>query len=575
MISHIQIQHFAIVDHLELDLQSEMTVLTGETGAGKSIIIDALGIALGDRADQSLIRQQSQRAEVVVTFNIHDNHAAQTWLAEHELEADKECILRRTITRESGSRAYLNGRPVPLQLVKQLAENLTDIHSQHQHQSLLRREEQRYLLDNYAGHLDQTRQLQDIYRHYAILQQQFNKLSGDIEDRSKKIAFLKYQINEIHALQLQEDEWKHLDSEHQRLANIEKIHQSLNTALDTLYDSDGAVLAHLSSIKSALSETSQYQPELQATIELVETASIQLEEAVSELRAQQLDTDIDRNEFEHIENRITAILDISRKHRCQPDDLLNELAQLENELAQIETIDVQLEDIEQDIQTTLNQYHALAIQISQTRAEYAKKLATKVSQLLQQLGMLSCQFLVALEPLKAGEIKSFGLEKIEFQVITNAGQPAKPLAKVASGGELSRISLAIQVVTTQVAHIPSLVFDEVDVGISGQVAEIVGDLLKQLGQKRQIICITHQAQVAAKGTHHLFVKKATNTKGDGQIGTHIEKLNKTQRVQEIARMIGGIQITEATKHHAREMLTSSATASNKTKKPKKQTTAIN
>jgi len=551
MLSQLVIQNFAIIDSMELEFQQGMTVITGETGAGKSIAIDALGLALGDRADASMVKHGHKRSEIIASFNITKLKDVQQFLIEQEMDNDNECILRRTISAEGGSRAYINGRPVPLQMMKTLSEKLIDIHSQHQHQSLLRENTQREILDFYGQHHTLTAEVKKNYHHLHNLSNELNKLNAAAKERASRIDFLQFQIDELETLDIQTNEWKSLDLEQKKLANIETIQHSVNDSIDLLLNNDSAIVSQLENVKQQLSKLESFSPAFQPICELLDSGLININEAVNDLRIQQSDESFDNNQFKFIESRMAVLLDMARKHRCEPYQLLGILEQLQSEITPLLNAEENLSHLEEEIKTAKKQYELSAKKLSEKREKTAKKLKTACQKLLKQLGMEASKLEISLIPLEAEKTSPQGNEKIAFQISTNPGSPAKPLNKVASGGELSRISLAIQVVTASVTQIPSLVFDEVDVGIGGGIAEVVGKLLNELGKSKQIICITHQAQVAAQGQTHWLVEKQQKAKA---VRTIITNLENTEREIEIARMIGGIKLTNATQKHAKEML---------------------
>ena len=555
MLSQLVIQNFAIIDSLELDFNQAMTVMTGETGAGKSIAIDALGLTLGDRADATMVKHGCKRSEIIASFNISQLKDVQKFLLEQELDNisdnNDECILRRTISAEGGSRAYINGRPVPLQMLKTLSEKLIDIHSQHQHQSLLRENTQRELLDFYGQHQNLTNTVKDEYKLCNKLSNELKKLNDEAQERASRIDFLQFQLDELTALDIQTGEWNTLDLEQKKLANVEVIQHAVNGSLDSLVNDDSAVISQLESVLSSLSKIEDYSPAILPISKLIDSGLINIQEAVDDLRAQQSDEIFDNKNFEYIESRMTTLLEISRKHRCEPHQLLKTQKNLQEELAPLLNAEENLDQLEEKLAAAKIQYDSSAKKLTEKRIKTAKKLKTACQKILKQLGIITAELEITLTPLSENLISQHGNEKIAFLISTNPGSPAKPLSKVASGGELSRISLAIQVVTAGVTKIPSLVFDEVDVGIGGSVAEVVGKLLNELGVNKQIICITHQAQVAAQGQTHWLVEKQQKA---NSVCTTISTLKGEERTIEISRMIGGITLTTATHQHAKEML---------------------
>jgi len=551
MLAQLNIRNFAIIDSLDLDIPQNMTVITGETGAGKSIAIDALGIALGDRAEASMVKPGAKRSDITASFSLADLPHVKSWLIENELDEEDDCIIRRTISSEGGSRAYVNGRPVPLQIVKTLSEKLIDIHSQHQHQSLLRQDEQRQLLDSY-GQLNPTvENIKIAHDRWHNLNKEYNYLKNAADERASRIDFLSFQINELEELQINENEWQTLTKEHAQIANADKIQQSISTALDLLRLNDNSIVVELDKVKQEISDLTELLPEFAEANSLLESASINLDETIDFLRNESSDELFDSQQFERIETRMAILLDTARKHRCEPENLPQTLTQLQNELEPLLNAEETLDELESDIAHAIEHYKKLAEKLTKSRSTTAKKLQKACKEILAQLGMKEASLEIELIPLDETTPHPFGNEKISFNVKTNPGSPYKPLAKVASGGELSRISLAIQVVSANVTNIPTLIFDEVDVGIGGGIAETVGRLLRELAVSKQIICITHQAQVAAQGKTHWLVEKQTKS---NSVTTRINLLENEEREIEIARMIGGLNLTSTTKKHAKEML---------------------
>jgi DNA repair protein RecN (Recombination protein N) len=557
MLTHLHIRDFTIVHSLEVSLDQGLTVLTGETGAGKSILIDALALVLGQRADATVIRHGCDRTEITASFDLRPEHDAARWLGAQELFGDGECVVRRIIERDKPTRGFINGRPAPMQMLRELGEHLVDIHGQHEHQSLLRRDVQRQTLDDYAGIGDDVATLSATWHELNGLEERLETLRRQAEDRSARIDLLRYQVQELTALDLQPGELANIEEEHRRLANGAELLEGVQATAFEIYDNDeGAAAQILSHAVQRLEGLAQHDAALGEVLRMLNDAAIQVDEAASQLHDYTDRLDLDPQRLQWLDERLGAIQTLARKHRCEPDELLNVLDRLQTELADIEDFDVNLARLEQDIKTLRARYLEQAAVISAARTGAAGKLGADVSARMQDLGMPGGRFAVTLTPLPEGELASYGLERIEFEVSANPGQPLRPLTKVASGGELSRISLALQVITAAVGRVPTLIFDEVDVGIGGRVAEIVGQQLRALGHSHQILCITHQAQVAAQGNHHLQVSKDT---GNNETTTRIRTLDSTQRVEEIARMIGGIEISQQTLDHAEDML-SRATA---------------
>jgi DNA repair protein RecN (Recombination protein N) len=552
MLNHLFIRDFAIVQKLELAMQPGLTVLTGETGAGKSVMIDALALALGERAEALVIRHGCERAEVAAGFDLAASTDAAHWLKAHDLFEDGECLLRRVVERDKGSKAWINGRPVPVQQLRELGELLVDIHGQHEHQSLLKREAQRQMLDDYAGLGAQVEQLADHFHALRALEERRDALKREGADRAQRIDYLRHQVQELEALKLTPEEIPQIEDEHKRVANSAELMQGAQGLAHSLYDDEEhAVSGRLARAIRELEGLSEYDSKLGELVNLLNEASVQVDEVASRLHQYLDNLDIDPARLEWLEGRIAALHDLSRKHQVKPEELPAVLARLSTELSDIEDFDVNLEKLEQDIVSARAAYLKLAKEISAGRSKAAAKLGKEVTKEMQGLGMPGGKFEITLTPLAKDELSAYGLERVEYQVSANAGQPLKALTKVASGGELSRISLALQVVTARIGRVPTLIFDEVDVGIGGGVAEIVGAQLRTLGEARQVLCITHLAQVAAQGHHHLQVTKETAA---NTTVTHISPLTPKERVHEIARMLGGVEITRQTLDLAAEML---------------------
>ncbi len=553
MLETLHIRDFAIVTSLELALEPGVTVLTGETGAGKSILIDALALALGGRADVGVIRHGAERAEVAAGFAIKPSSDAARWLKAHDLDADGECLLRRVVESERSSKGFINGRPVPIQMLRELGEHLVDIHGQHEHQSLLRRDAQREILDDYAGLTAAVAVLGDHYESLQALESRRAALLQRAGDRGARVELLRYQVQELDTLNLTRQEIPELEAEHARLAHGAELVDGVHAAVQALDDDESAaVLGQVARLQSRIEALTHIDERLSEVGMLLNEAGIQLDEATRRLRhyLDALEPDPERLQF--VENRIGAIHELARKHRVRAEELPEVLERLRTELNDVEDYDANLARLDQDLADTRATYTAAAREVSAKRTAAAQKLAREVSKHMQELGMPGGRFEIALNALPAGELSPQGLERVEFLVSANAGQPVKPLAKVASGGELSRISLALQVVMARLGRIPTLIFDEVDVGVGGRVAEIVGLQLRALGKSRQVLCITHLPQVAALGEHHL--RAAKQSRKGGATAATVEHLRDNERVLEIARMLGGIEISKTTIAHAEDML---------------------
>ena len=552
MLNHIHIWNFAIVEKLDIEFEAGLTVLTGETGAGKSILLDALNLALGDRADTSVIRHGNDKAEISVTFSLHDAAEAAHWLNEHEMQSDDECIIRRTISRNGPSKAFINGIPATVQQLRELGEMLVDLHGQHEHQSLLQREIQRQLLDDYANHKDLLEQVNSAYTNWLTLQEQWQRLNSANQDRDSRLELLRYQVKELESLNLQAGEAAELEAEHKRLANASQLLQTAQQVLAILEENDErAVHQALAQCHGDISDLARVDGQLQAVADLLNNAVIQVQETISEMRHYADNLELDPARLQEVEQRINDMHTLSRKHRVETEQLVSLLPALQRERDDLEQADIKLDGLQKQIQQAKDAFSKSAGKLTQSRKKTAKQLSEKISDAMQSLSLPGGKFEIQLEAMPESRWNAQGCEQIEFLVSANPGQPVKALNKVASGGELSRISLAIQVITAQAARIPSLIFDEVDVGIGGRVAEIVGLQLRALGQHRQVVCVTHLPQVAALGHHHLQVSKQT---GKDTTVTEIKQLDSKQRIDEVARMLGGIEITDQTLSHAKEMI---------------------
>jgi DNA repair protein RecN (Recombination protein N) len=553
MLKFLAIRDFVIVSTLELDFSAGFTALTGETGAGKSILIDALSLALGERGDATMVRNGCERAEIAAQFDIAALPHMQTWLREQELEGDEGvCLLRRVLDAGGRTRGFINGRSATLQQLRAAGEQLLDIHGQHAYQSLVRPDAQRLLLDGYAGTVDVAEKVAALYREWQTLRRRRISLSENAEAVAAERELLKFQSNELQGLGFNAAEWEVLQADYARLAHAASLLETAEFGLETLSEADTACLAQLNALTGRIRDGMQHDASLGEILRMLESAQTELQEVVYALRHYQQRLDTDPQRLREQEQRIQSVMDAARKYRVAPEQLDMALQRVVARLNELGG-DADLSQLEQQEKTAQQSYLVAARKLSATRKKSADKLAREITAALQTLAMPGGCFAVALLPLSEGNAN--GLEIIEFQVAANPGVPPRSLAKVASGGELSRISLAIQVATSQVASVPTLIFDEVDSGIGGRVAEIVGQLLKKLGQSYQVLCVTHLPQVAATADQQWQVSKAVE---NGVTLSHITALNGEQRVEEIARMLGGVQITETTRKHAAEMLATAA-----------------
>ncbi|WP_449126232.1 DNA repair protein RecN [Pseudomonas viridiflava] len=552
MLVHLSVHNYAIVEHLDLELDRGMSVITGETGAGKSIMLDALGLTLGDRADSGVVRPGADKADILATFDLDDIPEAQVWLKERDLDNDGPCILRRVITAEGRSRSYINGSPCPQGDLKALGELLIDIHSQHEHQSLLKTDTHRRLLDEYAGATDLARQVQLAAQRWRQTRQELERLSNSGDEQRARHQLLSYQLEELESLSLGENELEQLEQEHKNLTNAESLLSICRQVVEQCSESDsGNVLNALTASLHRLGSVNNSPTALSEATDLLSSAQIQVEEAVGELNRFLDHFDADPARLQQLEERLDAIYTLARKHRIQPNEVATLQQKLLDEIETLNANDESIERLEHEVQAFARHYQEKARELSDLRHSSSTRLASAVEQEIHRLGMPGGRFQIELKAIPGSEPHPHGLEHVKLLVSANPGQPLKALAKVASGGELSRISLAIQVITAQTSRVPTLVFDEVDVGIGGPTAEIVGQLLRRLGERGQVMTVTHLPQVAAQGHQHLFVHKVRD---NDATRTAVSKLTKAERIEEVARMLGGIDLTKESLAHAKKMV---------------------
>ena len=552
MLSHIYLHNFAIIETLDIELKSGLTALTGETGAGKSILIDAIGLVLGDRADSGVVRHGAERAEITLSVELDDSPEAQQWLITHELvDGDEsQCILRRIITANGKSRAWINGTPCNLGMLRQLGEQLVDIHGQHEHQSLMKKEMQRRLLDDFAANHKLIKQVADAYQHWRSLHTKIDLLTNEHQEFQAKRDLLRFQTQEFDDLQLTEHEVIQLDEEHVKLSSIGSLLETGLQSIEQLYDAEqNSIYSALSEVLGKLEANMEADSNLRIPLEMLQNAQIQVQEAVDFLRRYHESLELDPERLNWVNNRLSILHELARKHQTTPDQLYPKWQSLLKELASLEGDEYDLEALTSKLKEAAANYQQLALKLSQKRQKSAQQLASGVSQAMQELGMEGGKFHIQFET--SNTFTAQGIDQIEFQVSTNPGQPLKSLIKVASGGELSRISLAIQMIAAQQVSLPALIFDEVDSGIGGGIAEVVGQQLRKLGDNRQVLCVTHLPQVASQAHNHYQVTKLKE-RDTTQTGMLI--LNDEQRIQELARMMGGIEITDSTLNLAKEML---------------------
>ncbi|MGH1438462.1 MAG: DNA repair protein RecN [Cellvibrionaceae bacterium] len=554
MLTHLTINNFMLIDHLDFQLKQGMTAITGETGTGKSVLLGALGLTLGERADGDKVRQGTDRADITATFLLDDLPEARKWLIEHDLCHADECLLRRVVAKDGRSRAFINSQPVPLQQVRALGELLIDIHSQHAHQSLLSKINHQKLLDQYAQQIPLAQTVKQEYQEWQSLRQRYITLRDNADEMNARYQLLSYQVDEFDKLNLNEGEIDALEAEQQTLANAENIisksQQVVELCDNDTGDSEISIRHLLHQSLSLLQSMRPQTSELGSIQELMNNAMIYVDEAQNSLQQQIDSIEINPERLQQVEERLSAIYDIARKHHIEPAAILEKHQALADELAQLSGGDEALAQLEKQTQASEKQFLSSAKKLSKQRHKAAQNLTEAINNQLHQLAMGSANFLVSLNSI-TDKPNANGIDDIEFLISTNPGQAHKSLNKVVSGGELSRISLAIQVATARTSDVATLVFDEVDVGIGGSTADVVGKLLGQLGEKSQVLCVTHLAQVASKANHHWQVSKACD---ESQAETHIIELTEKTKIEEIARMISGDTLSDESIAHARLMV---------------------
>lgn len=551
MLCQLSINNFAIVRFLELDFRPGMTSITGETGAGKSIAIDALGLCLGNRADASSIRPGANKTEVSARFSLTDIPLAKRWLEDNDLDLDDECILRRTISHDGRSRAYINGNPVPLVQLKLLGQLLVGIHGQHAHHAMLKSEHQLSLLDSYANHRLLLESVSASYQRCKHIEAELQQLITSQQERIARKQLVQYQVEELDEFCLKINEFEEIEQEHKRLANSTELVDNCQASLLLLTDDeDSNIASWLNKAVSLADNLQSVDPALSNVCTMLNDALIQVQESSSELQHYLSNLELDPAHFSYLEERLSKAMQLARKHHVSPNQLAEHHQALIAELASLDGDESKLEDIQQQLEASKIAYLANAQKLSQSRSRYAKELDKQVTQSIHELNMPKGKFTIEVN-FNPDLLSPNGSDHIEFLVTTNPGQPLQPLAKVASGGELSRIGLGIQVITAKKVATPTLIFDEVDVGISGPTAAVVGRMLRSLGESTQVLCVTHLPQVAGNGHQHLFVNKFNKA---GSTETTMTALDREQRIQELARLLGGDTITNNTLANARELL---------------------
>ncbi|EHN8791826.1 TPA: DNA repair protein RecN [Enterobacter kobei] len=551
MLAQLTISNFAIVRELEIDFHSGMTAITGETGAGKSIAIDALGLCLGGRAEGDMVRRGANRADLCARFSLKDTPAAQRWLEQNQLEDGRECLLRRVISSDGRSRGFINGTAVPLSQLRELGQLLIQIHGQHAHQQLVKPEQQKALLDGYTGEYALTQLMAEHYRLWHQSCRELAQHQQQSQERAARAELLAYQLKELNEFNPQAGEFEQIDEEYKRLANSGHLLSTSQNALNMLADGEDANLqSQLYSVRQLITELAGMDSKLSGVLDMLEEAAIQISEASDELRHYCERLDLDPNRLFELEQRISRQIALARKHHVTPEELPGYYQALLEEQQQLDD----QADSQETLSLAVNLHHeqalATAQKLHEIRQHYAQELSQHITDSMHTLAMPHGVFTIDVR-FEEHHLTAEGADRIEFRVTTNPGQPLQAISKVASGGELSRIALAIQVITARKMETPALIFDEVDVGISGPTAAVVGKLLRQLGESTQVMCVTHLPQVAGCGHHHFIVSKET----DGEMTeTHMMPLDKRARLQELARLLGGSEVTRNTLANAKELL---------------------
>jgi DNA repair protein RecN (Recombination protein N) len=554
MLTSIQIRNFAIIDQVEIEFLPGMTVLTGETGAGKSILVDALGLVLGERGGSGLVRSGAKRAEFAAEFDLQNLPQVRDWLDEQMLDQDDECHIRRVIGADGRSRSFINGNNVPLQSAKTIGEMLLDIHGQHFHQSLARRDVQRNLLDYFGGLVDLSVVTSNAFHAWKNLAEKLAALEAANSDRNARLELLRFQISELESLDLQPDEFDALSQERSKLLNGGRLAAGVSSAIELLFDGESTNAQSLiAEATRTIENLATIDESLKPALTALQDANIQVTEATDQLRRYGDVLDLDPERQDWVEERLDAVRTVARKHRVEPETIPALHLQLSEQLSDLMHAEERGAELRQSVSEADTAYRQSASRLSAGRKKAAKAFSIAVTDAMSGLGMPGGVFEARVNPRDINDMRAFGLDDIEFLISANPGQKPLPLSKVASGGELSRMSLAIQVIASDGSAIPTMVFDEVDSGVGGGVAEMVGMRLRDLGQTRQVFCVTHLPQVASLADNHFRIMKLSDGKSTR---TGITRLDDDERIDEIARMLGGVEITKRTRDHAAEMLQS-------------------
>ncbi|MDX1901660.1 MAG: DNA repair protein RecN [Gammaproteobacteria bacterium] len=550
MLIQMDIENLVTIEKSSILFSTGLTAITGETGTGKSILMDAIDLALGGRATEQWIRPGCERAEIALCFDIRELPQAKRWLHSHDLESTHECILRRVLSRDGRSRSFINGVPFPVSQLRVLAEHLIQMHGQHEQQSLLQTDMQLNLLDIFAGTEDDAETLGALSRERTTLQTQITTLKTNKEKNQAERDWLQFQLDEFKQLHIEENTFRQLDQEHQQLTHADALLQNTSRALHLITEGEENAQAFLHQALSALESVQHADPMITDIVNTIRTTLIPLKEIETDLRHYPDKLELDAERLTQVEARLSALFNLARKYKIKPEDLFHYQQDLSARLSNTSHGDAEITHLIEQLEAIEKKYLNLAKDISEKRKTGAQKLAKNITTILKPLALEKAEFKIQFEPATTS-FSSTGQERVIFLISTNPGQPLQPLAQVASGGELSRISLAIHIATARQHTVPTLVFDEIDTGISGGTAEKVGKLLRLLANVHQVLCVTHAPQVAAQAHQHLIVKKETQNNATRSTA---ETLTHAARIQELARMLGGIEITEKTLAHAQEMM---------------------
>ena len=552
MLSLITVRNYAVIDEVEVEFDAGLSVLTGETGAGKSILVDALGLALGDRADAGAVRKGCRQAQISVLFECPQDHPALDWLAERGLDQDDTCLLRRVVSARGRSRAFVNNQPATLQDLRSVGSRLVNIHGQGAHQALLHASAQRSIVDHHGGHLQLTSQVAAVFGDWKSCEAAYEAQQQRGADRASELELLRFQVRELENLDYREGELEALQEERGRLANVDRLSNCIESALSGLYERDhGSAQELVAQAQRELSDAGALDPSLGDAADLLAEAEIQVREAVRGLASYRDRLEPDPERLDWVESRLATIRSLALRHHVKESELGELLEQLRSRLDALGSAGESLEAARQRVLQARDTYFRAAKELSTSRVQCAASLSEAVEAQMEVLGLPKGRFRAEIGKKPHDRADATGLDRIEFQVSLNPGQEFGPLSRVASGGELSRISLALEVVAAGATSIPTLVFDEVDAGIGGGVAEIVGRRLADIAAHRQVLCVTHLAQVASQGRQHYRLLKQAHARSTR---TCVHALNRKERIEELARMLGGVEITARTRAHAEEMI---------------------